>query len=366
MSQRMFAKPALAAGLIVALAGSTVLAQNSNTNQTGQSNTGLQRSQDAMPSFDEVAAKAVESIGGREALDKIKSLHTVMTMTVMGAEIKMDSKWGSEGGRLSKTESPFGNTEAGTNGTTAWMKMPSATGEGRYMLIDGMQAEQMESQSSMHMNILDPKRSADEMASIEVVGQEEFNGRMAHKVRFEPKDDSGPGFLYFDAGTGRPLGLQQTQQGPMGEETSTITLAEWKKVEGVDFFHKMTINAPSMPGGEVVMTVSKLEVNKLAEDAFELPEQVKALVAEAEQDNEGNEADNDQGDVATATKEIKLEDLPESYRERATTMIEQIKAGGEETIKRSLEQFQQVLDALPDGDDKRTLLYVMQELKKGN
>jgi hypothetical protein len=368
MSKSMYTRTVLTAGLIVAFAGSAALAQNNNGNSGGNTpqepKPAMQQAQEGMPTFDEIAEMAGKAIGGREALSKVKGLHTVMSMNVMGSAIVMDSKWGREGGRLSKTESPFGNTEMGTNGTTAWMKMPTADGSGRFVLIDGMQVEQLNSQASMHMNILDPKLVAENMSSLEVVGQEEFDGRMAYKVRFEPKEEGGYGFMYFDAGSGEPLGLQQIQEGPMGEETSTITLGEWKTVEGVKFFHKMTISAPSMPGGEVVMTVSKLEVNKLADDAFELPEKVKEMAAEAEQDAE--ESDNPGGDENAGASDIKLEDLPESYRERAGAMIQQIKAGGAESIKRSLEQFQQVLDALPEGDDKLTLQYVMQELKKGN
>ena len=372
MSKSMYARRVLTAGLMLAFAGSTALAQNNNQNNNNQGGgnspqqpkPAMQQAQEGMPTFDEIAEMAVKAIGGREALGKVKTLHTVMSMNVMGSDITMDSKWGREGGRISKTESPFGNTEMGSNGTTAWMKMPTPDGTGRFVLIDGMQAEQMDSQASMHMNILDPKLVADNMSSLEVVGKEEFDGRMAHKVRFVPKEEGGYGFMYFDANSGQPLGLQQTQEGPMGEETSTITLGEWKTVEGVKFFHKMTISAPSMPGGEIVMTVSKLEVNKLADDAFELPEKVKELAAEAEQDVE--ETDNTGGNENAGANDIKLEDLPESYRERASMMVQQIKAGGEESIKRSLEQFQQVLDALPEGDDKLTLQYVMQELKKGN
>ncbi|GIW73844.1 MAG: hypothetical protein KatS3mg103_0366 [Phycisphaerales bacterium] len=76
----------------------------------------------------------------------------------------------------------------------------------------------MDSQASMHMNIIDPAQIKDKMQTIEVVGKETFNGTSAYKVRFVPKEEPSEGFFYFDAKTYRPLGLRQTVQGPMGEK----------------------------------------------------------------------------------------------------------------------------------------------------
>ncbi|MFI4882000.1 MAG: hypothetical protein ACIAQU_05385 [Phycisphaerales bacterium JB064] len=366
MSKSMFTKSMLTASLVLTIAGSTVLAQNSNGNtqqETKPAQPAMQPAQPGMPSFDEVAEKAVEFVGGREAIDKIKSLHTVIAMEFMGMEIKMDSKWHRDGGRLVHTETPQGNSDMGTDGKTSWMAFPAGpTGEQQYMLVEGSQAEQIDSQSSLHMNILDPKLVRKNMKSLEVVGKEEFAERMAYKVRFEPNEEEGYGFFYFDVSSGQPLGLQQT----IGQEMSTITLSEWKTVDGLKFFHKMAMKSPSAPGGEVTMNVQKIEVNKVEDSAFELPEQVKELVADAEQDEE---ADNTGGDAAGNENgnsgEIKLEDLPEMYRERVKMTLQQLKSGGQEAINRSLPQFEQMLGSMPEGDDKLALQYIIQELKKG-
>ncbi|GIW73845.1 MAG: hypothetical protein KatS3mg103_0367 [Phycisphaerales bacterium] len=84
---------------------------------------------------------------------------------------------------------------------------------------------------------------------------------------------------------------------------------------------------------------------------------MRELVEKAKQQDQQDAANQD-------ADEIKLEDLPEAYRQRATMMIEQLKAGGDEAVQRIIQQYDQMLDALPEGDDKLTLRYVIQELKK--
>lgn len=341
---------------VLLMAGSAAVAQNNNQGQPQQDNKpSAQQNQGDLPSLDKVFENAVESVGGKDKLEQIKSVHTVLTMTVMGTDIKMENKWGREGGRFSSNESPFGNSEMGSDGKVAWMKMPGD----RYVLLDEQQADQLDSQASMHMNLLDPELMREDMEEMEVVAQEEFDGKAAYKVRFDPKESEGSGFMYFDMRDGRPLGMTQTEQTPMGQQTTTITLGDWKTIEGVQFFHLMKIESPAMPEGSVDMKITKLEVNKLGEDAFELPDEVKQLAANAENSEEaGGEGSADAGD------EIKLEDLPETYRERARSMVEQMKAGGADAITRTLQQLEQMIDSVPEGDDKQTLRYVIQELKK--
>ncbi len=340
---------------IVLAAGAPALAQNDG-NSNGQTAPAVPQDSN-LPSIDKIFADAVESVGGREKIDEIKTLHTVMTMSVMGSEITTVNKWSRDGGRFNSSTSPFGDSEMGSDGKVAWMKMDTD----RYVLMEEVQAKQLDGQASMHMNLLDPNRMREEMESLEVVGQEQFGEKTGYKIRFEPKDDQGGGFIYFDVRDGRPLGMTQTSDTPMGKQTTTITLSDWKTIEGVQFFHKMTIASPAMPGGSVEMNVSKLEVNALADDAFELPEQVKELAAN-EDAEEGN--GNDDGGSADASNEIKLEDLAEAHQERAKLMVQQMQANGKAAVDRMLPRLEQTLATMAEGDDKLTMQYVIQELKK--
>jgi|GEM_PF-1687067 len=342
----------ITAGLMLAIAGAPALAQNSG-NSAESTMAAAPANQEGLPSVEELTEMVVKAIGGRENIDNVKTLHTVLTMSVGGMNITMDNKWSREGGRLTKSETPFGNTEMGSDGTTAWSRMP----DGSYLILSDDQIEQLDGQASMHMSMVDPKELKKNMETMEVVGREEFNGRAALKVRFEPKASEDHGFMFFDASDGMPLGMRQTDATPMGEQTTTMTLGDWKTIQGVKFFHTMKVEAPGMPGGSAEMKVTTLEVNKLDEDVFALPAEVKELAANA---GSSNEEGNEGGDADAIT----LEDLPEAYRDRAKATIDQMSMGGKQAINRSLPQLESALSSLPEGDDKLTLQYIIQELKK--
>ena len=353
MNLRLTSSVALSVMLI---AGSAAVAQNSGGNAVGQAESAPVVAQDGLPTLEQIIKDAVDAIGGRDAVDGIKTLHTIMAAEVEGMALSIESKWGRNGGRWVKNENPMVTQEMGTDGSTAWMKTPG----GGYTVIGDEEAGQLNMQTSLHMMVLDPKQFRRDMAVVEVAGREEFEGRAAHVIRFKPVDLPGEGFLYFDANTGRVLGLKQTEQSLMGQQTTTMIFEDWKRVSDVDFFHLVKIQSPMMPGGTMEMAFTALKVNELDESAFALPEEVEAIVAEGGAD--GNEPDlgNDE-----ASDEIALEDLPESYRDRAQQMVTQIKAGGQQTIEQSLRQFEELMPSLPEGDDKLTLRYIVQELKKG-
>ncbi len=341
----------LAAGLVLALAGIPAIAQNSGGNSQ---ETKPAAGQADLPSIERLTEMTVEAVGGRENIEKIKTLHTVMTMSVGGMNITMDNKWSRSGGRMAKSETPFGNSEMGSDGTTAWTKLP----DGSYVILEGDQASQLDSQASMHMGMIDPKELKKNMETMEVTGREEFDGRMAYKVKFQPKASQGSGFMYFDVNNGMPLGMKQTESTPMGEQTTTMTLADWKTVEGVKFFHTMKVTAPGMPGGgSADMKVTTLEVNKLDESAFALPAQVKEMAA-------GSGGSEDQGTEEAAGDDIKLEDLPEASRDQIKQTIASIKQGGAQAIEAALQQYERALPQIPEGDMKLQLQYMIQELKK--
>lgn len=344
----------ITASLMLAVAGAPALAQN-NGSSSLEAAASVQASQNGLPSVEKLAEMAVKAIGGRENINKVKTMHTVMGMNVSGMAITMENKWARDGGRWSKSSFAIG--EKGTDGTTAWMK----AADGSYALLGPDQAEELNGQASMHMLMLDPEELQKNVKSMEVVGREEFDGRMCYKLRFQPKNSETHNFIFFDASDGMPRGMMETQPGLSGEpQTSKIMLGDWKTIEGVKFFHSMKVESPGIPGGSAEMKVTTLEVNKLDEDAFALPAEVKELVANADQPAESDTGGNE---VASGD-EIKLEDLPENLRDQTQKTIEGVKQAGAQAIKVALEQYEQAMPYVPEGDNKLTLQYMIQELKK--
>ncbi|MCW5756593.1 MAG: hypothetical protein KIT54_05085 [Phycisphaeraceae bacterium] len=342
----------LAAGLAILLVALSAFAQNNNAPTENRPQAGQQ----GLPTIDEVMDKATRAVGGRENLDNIKTLRSLMAMEVMGAKISIESLWSRKGGRYSKTESDFGNIEMGSDGKNAWMVMPGAG----YSLLQGDEANQVDGQASIIMGMLDPKVSRERMDRIEVVGREEFKGRQCIKVYFEPKDSEGHGHMFYDEADGLPKGVRQTENSPMGQQTSTIELSDWKTIEGVLFFHQLRIESPSMPGGALQMKITEIEINKVQESAFELPQAVKALVEDAAKKKAANEDEGNNG----GAPEIKFEDLPEELRNQTRTMLDQLKSQGKSRIDMMLPAFEQQLASMAEGSEKQVLKYVIQELRK--
>src|ERR1700741_3351808 len=71
----------------------------------------------ADPSADEVLADSVKAMGGSEAIAKIKTLRSVMQMTMAGRDgdisVEVESLWSRDGGRIVR-QNTMGGRELGT------------------------------------------------------------------------------------------------------------------------------------------------------------------------------------------------------------------------------------------------------------
>ena len=320
-----------------------------------------------LPSVDDIYENCIKAAGGREAVDAVKTLHAKVTVSMMGMQMPSEQSWSREGGRMMKS-TMMGEMIAASDGTTAWNKSPMG-----YALASEQEAEQLESQTGMFMFVIDFKKFAkDDMQSLEVVGEEAFDGKPCYKLQFTSKEEN-QGHVYFDKETGLPAGLTQQEKNEQGEpgDKATMFLKEWKEVGGVKFFHLAAMEiepAPNSPSAGMAgadgkihaeLIIDELEVNTLDAKHFELPEEVKALVKEKESQPEPA-ADDDSGATDPAP-EIKLEDLTEENQVEATKMIENMKKSG--MIKAVLPQLESGI-AQAEGDTKKMIQYVVQELKK--
>ncbi|MEO1008908.1 MAG: hypothetical protein AAFX79_10085 [Planctomycetota bacterium] len=324
------------------VAGLPALAQNSVSASA--------QAQADLPKAAKLAEKAVEAVGGRSKLEKIKSLRVVMSMEAMGMQIEMDTAWARAGGRLVKMNmGGFGETSMGTDGTIAWGTNP-ITGE--YMILPDEQAEQLNDQASMHMAMIDPIGMRDEeLEKFETVGRESFRGVDSFKVLYVTKEGDSEGHMFYDAKTGMPVGFRQTEAGPMGQQTTTVAFEDWKAVEGVKFFHKAMVESAQMGPQPIAMTVKTLEANKLDASAFEPPAEVKEMAAK-------------QAEQSGGAAEIDFNSLPPAKQQEAREQIAAIRGAGKDVARQAIESLERGMTYMPDGNDKLTLQYVVQELKK--
>lgn len=315
---------------------------------------------DELPTLDEVFANCTKAVGGQEAVDKIKTLHVVSSMTMMGQEAGMEQMWNRSGGRLVKMDIPgMGSMLMGTDGKTSWMKSPMG-----YMLTSDEQTAQLRGQAGMFMSLLDPKQFAKEdLGEVKVVGKESFNGADCYKLHYKGIDGN-EGHIFFDTKSGLPIGFMQNETDMGG--TSTMTLSDWKEVDGVKFFHSVKVvmgegndapadsPEPQMTSEQrVEMKVTSIKVNALTEEAFALPEEVKAMTEPKK---------NDAG-AAAATDRIKLEDLPEDQRKEATDMVEHFRKLAPAQREQAATGLQMGMAFIP-AEQQKMMEYVLQELHK--
>lgn len=295
---------------------------------------------DDLPTVETVLNKSVKAVGGREALDKIKSLHTVMKMNAQGMDMEMDCSWSRSGGRLVTMKMPMGEMSVGTDGTTAWTNnlmtgysLATETSKGQLKL------------AAMMMTVVDPTcMDKEERAGVKVVGKEQFQGKECYKLSSPKTATDEASFMFFDAESGMPMGsIQETGKGSM-------VLGDWKKIDGVLFFHSMKMEGAGKRGemnGELKITT--IEVNKPDESAFALPEAVKKLAAEKKTD--------------AAAPEIKLEDLSSADQKEAKNMTQSLVAMDTKMLKQMESSMGMGIDHMP-ADKKPLVKFYLQEIRK--
>jgi len=307
----------------------------------------------ADPTADEVLAKAVEAVGGADAVSKINNLRTVMNMSMQGMTMEVESCWSRAGGRLAKTKVPMGGstmeTSVGTDGKVAWRKMPAG-----YELLSEKDARQLEHQTGGIMNMLDPERVKAGLESIENTGKQTFADKESWKLHSRRKDGTESD-MFFDVTSGMPMGFESVEKQGDVEIRSRGVFSDWKEQEGVKFFNMMTVET-SAQASPIVMKVTTIEINKLDDKVFALPDEVKKLADAA--GAKGGKTD------AEPAKEIKIEDLTPEQRKTAEQALEgmrQIKDPAQQ--KMMVQRMESVIPMMP-ANEQLPMKYAIQELKK--
>ncbi len=297
-----------------------------------------------LPSPEKIMDAALKAVGGKEAVESIKSLHTVMSMDMMGMEITMDTKWSREGGRLHKMSMPMGEMLMGTDGKVKWKKDPMG-----YALIEGEEAKQFDSQVDMFGFVLEPHRKMKEnVKSIEVASKETFDGVACYRLHVVDDDDEASN-IFFEVESGLPRGLKHTVETEMGQMTSTVHFKDWQPEAGVKFFRAIKITTDNQMMPEMEMKVTKVIANKTESSEFALPDEVKKLAEDAKN--------------APPAEEVKLEDLPADQQAQVKQILDQMKQAGKDVIKQQLPQMEQGARYAPP-EMQPMFKYLIQELKK--
>ena len=228
-----------------------------------------------LPAALSIVKSSIEAMGGQKAIDAIEStsIKGNIASPMMPAAINMEIKSAKGGKMFMKQELPgMGEGTAGSDGTTAWKSDPMSGG---YQLMSPEEAKQTVKRSNMY-NIL--FNIENEFKTLETVDKTSFNGEECYKVRMVSEDKSVPEQMgYFSLANKLMTGLETTEEGPMGPVTTTFHFKDWKELNDVKVFSALDLERMGM---NMTMTFSEVEFNKVDPAVFELPAEVKKLVAE--------------------------------------------------------------------------------------
>ncbi len=225
----------------------------------------------ALPKAQEVLDRHIAAIGGKAPVKAISSLEQrgTMELAAMGisAELSMAA---AQPNKMAMTMSipGMGEMQQGFNGEIGWDNNPMTGAR----LAEGEElANRREASSfSESFGLFDPAK----FTAMEVVEKTQYAGEEAYKLKLERKVGR-PSMEFFSVATGLRIGSQTTAVSPMGDLEISTVIGDYKQFGAVKLPTKLSI---SQGGQDIVMVFSDVKFNEVKDDAFALPEAVKALV----------------------------------------------------------------------------------------
>jgi outer membrane lipoprotein-sorting protein len=227
-------------------------------------------SAEKLPSGDEVLDKFINAIGGKEAIEKIKSRTTVSKIEFVGMGVSGTTTIQQVlGGKaLSTTElAGLGKFMQGSDGKVLWDNNPMQGPR----VLDGDERAMMVRTFTLNSEL----RRADFYSKFETVGVEQINGKDAYKVEATPKTGVKE-TQFYDKESGLLVKTVSTLVSQMGEIKLESTVADYREVDGIKIpFKTSTIAGPQ----NLSITIEKVTHNAEIPDAtFDLPKEIKELI----------------------------------------------------------------------------------------
>lgn len=224
----------------------------------------------ALPDGKALLAKHVAALGSRQVLDTHTSVHQsgTFSMAAMGIEGALHIYRAKPAKYLQQiTLGALGEMAQGFDGTTAWAIQPMQGPS----VLSGEQAAQAKTQADFYADFPD----VNSYTTIETIAAEDFEGRKCYKVKLV-RAGVPEVMEYFDAETGLAAGAVRTLENPQIGKVDIITVfADYKDQGGIKMPGKIIQKTPQ---GDVVLTFTTVEWDKVDASVFNLPDAVKAMI----------------------------------------------------------------------------------------
>lgn len=227
-----------------------------------------------LPPAEEILEKAVESMGGRAAFERLQSRVSkgrieVPAQGLQGTVVRYEAP---PQRHYTVIEMPgMGKIESGSDGEVFW-ELSAMQGMQGARILEGdekaIKARDARFNELVHWRELYTK--------VECVGREDVDGVPCYKLVMTPA--AGPPQTVFHAVKNcLPIKVLMTMKGPMGDLAIELRLEDYRKVDDVLLCHKVVQRVFGM---EQVVALERIEHNvDLPADRFDLPEPVKAELA---------------------------------------------------------------------------------------
>lgn len=220
-----------------------------------------------MPAAQQIVDRYVEAIGGKAALARQGSRHTVLetSMPAMGMTMTMEMYQARPNKLFTRMEMQGMTFTAGYDGQVAWSNNPMQGPR----VLEGPELAQTLQQADFDAS-MDFAKSFPTMETVgrrEVAGRPCWNVRMVHTSGVEMHN-------CYDVESGLLVGATAKQASPMGEVEADIVFSDYQAFDGVKMPTKTTM---SMMGQQMVTTIKAVHHAPVPPSVFELPAEVKAL-----------------------------------------------------------------------------------------
>jgi len=216
--------------------------------------------------------KHINAVGGEQALraHTTKTINGKLHIKVMGIEGNINVIAAAPNKMKTTLElGQYGKSSSGYNGTVGWSMNPMSGNQ----ILEGEALKQMIERADFYGNELNLGKDAVKLETVQSVN---FDDGEQYKVLLV--DANGEeSYLYFSKETGLMSGIDRMEIGAMGKMPTQIRLGNYLETDGIKTPRKIT---SIQNGGETIIEIDSVSYNALAENAFELPAEIKSKVSE--------------------------------------------------------------------------------------
>lgn len=228
----------------------------------------------ALPTFDEILARNLESLGGKAAIEAVRhvTIDASMQMPAMGIRGEMTSRMSLPDRSISQTEMPgIGRIVEGLNGEIGWSIDPIRGPS----LAEPQEVAQRQLLSRLANNLGDPR---DLFETVEVLGVAEFAGEPCYEVRLASKDGLAYTILYR-VKDGLTHGMRMTMKSSLGDLPVEVAVGEYRRFGDLLWPTRTTTR---VMGQEQTLVIEQVSFDPIDPAVFELPPAIKALAGAGE------------------------------------------------------------------------------------